>query len=780
MQRSKSKQRENNTHGVRIREGHSMETILEILRGQTGVDYSTYRREPMMRRIERTMSDKNIRLVTDYIDLLRNSPLEAKKLGREFLVAELSRSRDRRKRDEGLNRLVVNKYAPPTIFCDSEFKLVHSFGQVNNFLKLPKQGINMDVREMTSGEVPLVISTAINKVMEHGHSIRTEPVYCPGNPYGDEVVLSIEPVEQKIDREVFMISFERPLPDHADVETLRLSEESRDLIARLQEETRMSSEYYQSFLEDLAANLRNVENRNRDLKTVNRRLNDMGKELNDKIADLHVVNEELLNLIQTTTIGSLILDDSLRIIRFTTATRREFNIRKRDIGRPVTDISFNLQYEQLANDARRVLQENAPIEREIKSVTGNWYLLRMQPLIKQSLQPEGVIITFVDFSDHKAVSERNASLAQRLEKRNTQLNAVFTAIPDFLCVTDNAGIIQEFISGLEHNMPSDSSDFEGKSITSIVPKRVTAKVERTVKLVGSSRTAKTIEYSTGSGKKRGYFEMRLIPLGNDDVMAITRDITALKLTQRELSRRVSELDEANSRLEAYIESNLELENFAHIASHDLKEPTRNISMFAQLLERNCAEVKVSDASAQEYLDHIKRSANQMHTLVEGLLNYAKVGSQENELAEFPLRKSILTASENLKVQLAENDADLEIGKLPKVKSDMLKMTQVFQNLISNAVKFRNPNKACKIQVSSHKRNGQYMIRVKDNGIGIAPEFHDKVFLTFKQLHNKSQYGGAGIGLALCKKVVESLGGRIWVESALMQGACFCLTIPIEE
>jgi len=244
----------------------------------------------------------------------------------------------------------------------------------------------------------------------------------------------------------------------------------------------------------------------------------------------------------------------------------------------------------------------------------------------------------------------------------------------------------------------------------------------------------------------------------------THDITA-EWEAEEKARKVTE---------ALYRSNRELEHFAHVISHDLKEPLRMINVYVQLLEKHYGGKL--DSKAEGFMGYVVDGAQRMQNLIEDLLKISQVGTHSPDLRQVDLGKVLEAATLNLQVLIAETRAKITYQALPTVKAESTELIQVFQNLIANAIKFRD-RQPPSIHISADKCGGEWLVQVSDNGIGIKPEFQEKIFVIFQRLHSKEEYPGTGVGLAICKKIVERHGGRIWVDSTLGKGATFHFTLP---
>jgi signal transduction histidine kinase len=233
--------------------------------------------------------------------------------------------------------------------------------------------------------------------------------------------------------------------------------------------------------------------------------------------------------------------------------------------------------------------------------------------------------------------------------------------------------------------------------------------------------------------------------------------------------------EMRSHQEALIQANADLEQFAHSASHDLREPIRSISVYTELLERDYA--RLLDPKGKGFLGYIHSSAQRMEALLADLLSYAHASSVPVENPELISAKEPLdTALENLAGAIRESSASITVGEMPIVRMRKSHLEQVFQNLVGNAIKYRRDD-SLRVQLAARKQDNHWLFCVEDNGMGIAPEYKEMVFGMFKRLHTNQAYSGSGMGLAICQRIVERYRGRIWVESELGRGSKFLFTIP---
>jgi light-regulated signal transduction histidine kinase (bacteriophytochrome) len=250
---------------------------------------------------------------------------------------------------------------------------------------------------------------------------------------------------------------------------------------------------------------------------------------------------------------------------------------------------------------------------------------------------------------------------------------------------------------------------------------------------------------------------------------------ANEVLQREIMERQRAEGELSQRTEQLSRSNRDLEQFACIASHDLQEPLRAVAGPLQLLQRRYQGQL--DARADEYIRHALEGASRMLALIEDLLKFSRVGMSEEpfELTECGL--ALANALRNLNAAIQETGAQVTHDRLPTVRVISGPLTLLFQNLVGNAIKFRHKDSPVQIHVGAEAHRDAWLFRVEDNGIGIDPQYFERIFLIFQRLHTRRDYPGTGIGLALCKRIVEHHGGRIWVESEPGKGTTFFFTLP---
>lgn len=252
---------------------------------------------------------------------------------------------------------------------------------------------------------------------------------------------------------------------------------------------------------------------------------------------------------------------------------------------------------------------------------------------------------------------------------------------------------------------------------------------------------------------------------------------ASELLRREVEERRQAQEALQQRTVELARSNAELVQFAYVASHDLQEPLRMVSSYVQLLEQRYGPAL--DDKARKYIRYAVDGAVRMQRLIFDLLAYSRVTTRAQPHAPTDMGLALREALENLAAAIEESGARVTSDPLPVVRGDRSQLVQVFQNLVANGIKFRG-DRPPQVHVSAREGDGEWVLCVQDNGIGIEPRHFERIFVIFQRLHTRTEYPGTGIGLALCKRIVERHGGRIWVRSEPGEGSAFCFSLPKSE
>lgn len=359
--------------------------------------------------------------------------------------------------------------------------------------------------------------------------------------------------------------------------------------------------------------------------------------------------------------------------------------------------------------------------------------------------------------------------------------SLLEAAPDGILVVDETGIIAMANARCQPLFGYAPQELQGQAIEILLPQTVRQK-HRGLRqgYFGEPRTRPMgIGMHLTARHRDGHdipVEISLSPFNVDDqrhAIAIVRDVTELRRLDREIQQHLQEIERTNTEL---ARSNKELEQFAYVASHDLQEPLRVISGYTQLLQRRYGDKL--DATAQEYIASSLDSTKRLQQLIDDLLTFSRVSSRAKSFATVDLKDVLQVTISNLSALIDETQAQIIASALPNVTGDKTQIIQLFQNLLANALKFRRPDMAPEVHISASRDGDFWRITVADNGIGIAAHHAEKIFVIFQRLHSREKYPGTGIGLAICKKIIERHGGKIWLDTSVAQGATFHFTLPV--
>ena len=367
-----------------------------------------------------------------------------------------------------------------------------------------------------------------------------------------------------------------------------------------------------------------------------------------------------------------------------------------------------------------------------------------------------------------AIRDHSPDVKKQFEKEEGRYRGLLEAAPDAMVVVNQGGEIVLLNLQAEKQFDYPRDELLGQKVKAIIPEgfaeRLLADDLRSAADALAQQIGTGIEL-TARRKDGSEFpiEIMLSPLESAEGILVTaaiRDISVRKTAEaelRELSR-----------------SNDDLAQFAYVASHDLQEPLRMVASYTQLLAKRYKGKLDSDAD--EFIAFAVDGANRMRRLIQDLLAYSRVGARTQDLTDTSSEEALQEALANLSGAIEDSGAEVTHGPLPHVLGDEMQLVQLLQNLLGNAIKYQGPG-APRIHVSA-VRNGhkKWIFSVKDNGLGIDPQFFERIFGVFQRLHKREEFAGTGIGLAICKKIIERHGGRIWVESQVGEGSTFYFTL----
>jgi two-component system CheB/CheR fusion protein len=460
-----------------------------------------------------------------------------------------------------------------------------------------------------------------------------------------------------------------------------------------------------------------------------------------------------------------------RILLFNAAAERMFGHRADEVvGRPMGVLIPPDQREVHEQDVREFAATGATARQmgalgELVGLRANGEQFPIEASISQIEVAGSKVLTVIlrDISARKVAEETLARLAAIVESSNEAI------------ISKNLeGIILTWNAGAERMLGYRAEEAVGQPITIILPPDRANEEDKVLQRQRRGEQVANLEtVRVAKDGRRINVVMSSSPLMDPQgrvigASKIIHDISDRKRAEESLARAAEDLERSNE----------DLAQFANIASHDLQEPLRMVSGFLKMLETRYKPQL--DDKAGEYIGFAVEGATRMSHLISDLLEYSRVERRGQKFQPADARKALGAALANLQRSIKNAGATVTQDDLPTVQADPTQLMQLFQNLVGNAIKYRSQDRPCQVHVGVQKKDDQWVFSVRDNGIGIAPEQFDRIFVIFQRLHTRDKYPGTGIGLAICKKIVERHAGKIWVESKLGEGTTFYFTLPREN
>src|SRR5450432_2938864 len=487
----------------------------------------------------------------------------------------------------------------------------------------------------------------------------------------------------------------------------------------------------------------------------------------------HKAEQKFKEMLEAAPDAMVVVNHRGEIILLNLQAEKQFGYRRDELlGQQVTNIIPDGFAERLLADGLRspadalAQQIGTGIELVGRRKDGGEFPIEI--MLSPLESAEGILVTAAirDISVRKSSEEHLAQMEARYR-------GLLEAAPDAMVVVNQRGEIVLLNLQAEKQFGYHRDELLGQKVKNIIPEgfaeRLLSDATRTVAEALAQQIGTGIELS-GRRKDGTKFpiEIMLSPLESPDgilVTAAVRDISVRRAAEELLVKTVGDLKRSNE----------ELQQFAYVASHDLQEPLRMVASYTQLLEKRYKGQLDSDAN--EFIAFAVDGCNRMKGLIEDLLAYSRAGMSDQLPCRISGENALGEALTNLRAAVEESGAVVTHDALPTVTTNSTQLTQIFQNLVGNAIKYRGAEPP-DIHVSAIRNGGnEWTFSIRDNGMGIDPQYFERIFVIFQRLHGREEFEGTGIGLAVCKKIVEQIGGRIWVESQIKKGSTFYFTLP---
>lgn len=687
------------------------------------------------------------------------------------------------------------------IFVDRDLNVKHAIGRYKDFLQLPEQNFQLNLLKLVPTELGLAIGVAVRKALGQNEKATVDRVMVRRDDKERLINVIAKPYVKPVDyqhpflcvvleedkhqpRVRHTLTVDATLSGNDRIEELeRELSETRSNLQTLIEETETANEELQSSNEELISTNEELQSTNEELQSLNEELHTVSAEHQLKIKELLELNDDLNNYLNNAAIGQILVDKRLTIRRFSPAVTKMINVIDADVGRSIHDITTNLRQLDFVNDIKAVIKSGQPLQKEVSLDDNRYYSMRINPFVRLDGSRDGVVVNFIDVTDIVRLNSMvegvfngaASGIAALREVRDARHN-----ITDFTFLTLNATAEAIFKLSQEKAV--------GRSIRQLLPHDHHAYFEHFRKVVESDKNERFEQYNSRNQRWYDVIVVRML----DGVIATYTDITEkrkmtdlIEQNYHDLQHTSQKLVDANAMLER---SNFDLMQFASVASHDLKEPLRKIQAFGNLLyDRIQSRLSPEESN---YLAKMISSSDRMQVLIEDVLTLSKLSNNGLPHERVNLDKVVKRICDDLEISIREKKARVLVGELPEISAVPGQMRQLFQNLISNALKFNDKMKPTvrvqQVPIAARRAkdlgispDSYLCIQVSDNGIGFEDIYEDKIFGIFQRLHGRN-YEGTGIGLAIARKIVENHRGFITAQGTVNKGAVFSIFLPKDD
>jgi two-component system CheB/CheR fusion protein len=698
-----------------------------------------------------------------------------------------------------LHQAMLEHYAPPSVVTNDQWDIVHVSSTAGEFLRIPAGEPSLNLLSAVRADLRLDLRAALYHARETGETVNARRVTLTDGDATSTLDRVVHPVRDTASSRTFYLVIFGATPGAERMPARKANERDEPYLTQLEnelqatkdqlrtsieqyetqnEELKASNEELQAINEELRSATEELETSKEELQSINEELTTVNQELKNKIDETTSVNNDLQNFISSTDIAVVFVDRGLRLARFTPPAKDIFNLIPTDIGRPLQDVTHRLEDARLEEDIHEVLQTLRPLEREVRTRAGTWYILRILPYRTTEDRIEGAILTLVEISARKGFEEQ----LRRAEQRR---RAVVEAIRDYAIITlDKTGVISGWNRGAEQIFGYADSEIVGR------PADVLFTSEDREAGVPQSEIQAAIENGAASDERwhvrkdgsRFYASGMMSKLDDGELFGF------VKIARDETERQQATIDreERFRRAEAdrdALESIAKLkDHFLATLSHELRNPLNLIMMQSEVLRR--ADALRGEPKLRHAADVIHQMVDTQARLIDDLLDMSRLRmgkmTIERQLLPLPFVVGDSIGALQRDVALKNVTLNIELASEPLiVQADPVRIKQIAWNLISNAVKFTPPFGRITVRVS--REGDEARLDVEDSGEGIDPQTLPHIFEMFRQGESPAtrSQGGIGIGLALVKQLVDLQGGRVEaVSEGRGKGARFTVWLPL--
>ena len=679
---------------------------------------------------------------------------------------------------EELNETILEVFGGASVFVDKDFNILQAVGEFRKYANFPVSGFSVNLLDMLGADLKYIIQSTLKKAKKTNAKLRYQDASFENGGSQGTVDIIVKPYTQKgEDNTNYVISFIEKKLNLNDVDTLEkltLTKRTQEYVADLEdelketkeelntslEEIETSNEELQAANEELLASNEELQSTNEELQSVNEEINTVNAENLQKVEDLAALNADMNNLLESTEIGVIFLDKNLRIRKFTPAIQRHFNLIDSDEGRPIEHFMSSMGKNNLITRCKRVLRTGKILEKQVMTRDNAYFLRRISPYINSENEISGVVVTFIDVGLLQKSKEKLIASEKRFKSFYEEDPVVHISVDPQtqLIVQCNEMAVKKL--GYE-----TKEDLIDKPIYDLYNEESQLKALKTNKEFKNNGTIVNMEQNmlTATGD--------LLPV----ILNATaeKDVDGRVMTIRYTCVDISDLKKAEIQLKQQHEdlarANKDLEQFVSICSHDLQEPLSTIKFGSDVLGKLYA-TKL-DEKGKNYIQYIKNASTRLSDQIKALLEHSRIG-RNGEKSLVNTKEVVEVVKYDLGKRIKDTNAKVNAGNLPKIMGYEVELRLLFQNLISNAIKYTPIERDPDVRIASYRDGDYWVFSVTDNGYGISEEDKKNIFTIFNRIKETDTNEGTGVGLAHVEKIVKLHEGTIWVESQIGVGSTF--------
>lgn len=681
------------------------------------------------------------------------------------------------------NATLLDHFNAAGVYVDQDYNILEAIGEFRKYANLPESGFSTNLLNMLDTDLKYLVQNALKKAHKLQEKVHYKDAVYNHNGEKKAVDILVKPFHQQhLNPDTnFIITFiekELNLEDVETVDNITLTTRTKEYVSNLEEELKYTKEELQTSLEEietnneelqaaneeLLASNEELQSTNEELQSVNEEINTVNAENLQKMEDLAALNADINNLLESTQIGTIFLDSNLCIRKFTPAIKEHFSFLNSDIGRPINHFTGSIGRSNLVERCKRVLKTGKALEKAVISKNGIHYLRRIYPYVNSNEKIDGVVITFIDIENLQKSKEKLQASEKRFKSFYEEDPVMHISVNP-----QNYRIIHCNKMAVKQLGFDSREDLIGKSIYDLYDEESQMEALKSNKDFAETGRLVNLEHSmiTKSGETLPVILNAISETDEEGRIITIRytfvEIVALKRAEDQLKEQKADLERANR----------DLEQFVSICSHDLQEPLATIKFGIDILGKIYAPQL--DEKGQNYVTYIKQASTRLSEQIKALLEHSRIG-RNGEKKLINTREVVEVVKYDLGKRIRDTKAKIHVGDLPKIMGYEIELRLLFQNLISNAIKYTPQERNPEVRISAYQEGEYWVFSVVDNGIGIAKEDQQNIFTIFNRVKKTEDNDGTGVGLAHVEKIVQLHNGTIWVNSQEGVGSSFYFKI----